>query len=144
MEWLKRQGPWSPGLIDYLKRHHKQYDALIFFTYLYAPTVLGLQIDPGQKHPGSDRPRRAADSSRHLQGRVPPSEGRSATSPRSSGSSSPDTSNGTPSIEETVGCGVELPPHHAYPRSVGQPSGSPDDVGQEPTAAAGEDDDAVG
>ena len=23
MEWLKQQGPWSPGLIDYLERHHQ-------------------------------------------------------------------------------------------------------------------------
>ena len=75
MEWLKRQGPWSPGLIDYLKRHHKQYEALIFFTYLYAPTVLGLQIDPGQEHPDSRGSRRAADPSRHLPGGVPPAEG---------------------------------------------------------------------
>src|SRR5262245_49454054 len=43
LEWLKRQGPWSPGLLEYVKRHHKQYDALIFYTCLYAPTVLGLQ-----------------------------------------------------------------------------------------------------
>ena len=48
MEWLKRQGPWSPGLMEYLKRHHKNYETLIFYTYLYAPTVLGLQIDPGR------------------------------------------------------------------------------------------------
>jgi glycosyltransferase involved in cell wall biosynthesis len=46
LEWLKRQGPWSPGLIDYLERHHQHYDALIFFTYLYAPTVLGLKVAP--------------------------------------------------------------------------------------------------
>jgi glycosyltransferase involved in cell wall biosynthesis len=48
MEWLRRQGPWSPALLDYLKRSHQQYDALIFFTYLYAPTVLGLRIAPGK------------------------------------------------------------------------------------------------
>jgi glycosyltransferase involved in cell wall biosynthesis len=30
------------------KKHHRQYDALIFFTYLYAPTVLGLDIDPSR------------------------------------------------------------------------------------------------
>jgi glycosyltransferase involved in cell wall biosynthesis len=48
MEWLKRQGPWSPGLIDYLQRHHEHYDALIFFTYLYAPTVQGLKIAPAK------------------------------------------------------------------------------------------------
>jgi glycosyltransferase involved in cell wall biosynthesis len=48
MEWLKQQGPWSPALIDYLNRHHRHYDALVFFTYLYAPTVLGLSIDPAR------------------------------------------------------------------------------------------------
>jgi len=45
-DWLKRQGPWCPPLIEYLERHHRAYDALTFFTYLYAPTVLGLRIDP--------------------------------------------------------------------------------------------------
>ena len=48
MEWLRRQGPWSPALLDYISRHYQAYDALIFFTYLYAPTVLGLQITPGR------------------------------------------------------------------------------------------------
>lgn len=47
-KWLEMQGPWSPGLIEYLKRHHHAYDALIFFTYLYAPTVIGVEIDPGR------------------------------------------------------------------------------------------------
>jgi glycosyltransferase involved in cell wall biosynthesis len=48
MEWLKQQGPWCPGLLDYLEKHHGQYDALVFFTYLYAPTVLGLKIAPSK------------------------------------------------------------------------------------------------
>jgi glycosyltransferase involved in cell wall biosynthesis len=48
MEWLKQQGPWSPPLLEYLQRHHASYDALVFYTYLYAPTVLGLQIDPAR------------------------------------------------------------------------------------------------
>lgn len=47
-EWLRQQGPWSPGLLEYLRRHHQHYDVLIFFTYLYAPTVLGLEISPGR------------------------------------------------------------------------------------------------
>jgi glycosyltransferase involved in cell wall biosynthesis len=48
MEWLKQQGPWCPALLEYLQRHHHAYDALAFFTYLYAPTVLGLGIAPGK------------------------------------------------------------------------------------------------
>jgi glycosyltransferase involved in cell wall biosynthesis len=48
MEWLRLQGPWCPGLIDYLRRHQQTYDVLVFFTYLYAPTVLGLEVNPGK------------------------------------------------------------------------------------------------
>ena len=48
MSWLEQQGPWSPDLVNHLTKHHRSYDALIFFTYLYAPTVLGLQIDPAR------------------------------------------------------------------------------------------------
>jgi glycosyltransferase involved in cell wall biosynthesis len=48
LRWLEMQGPWSPPLRDYLVKHHRAYDALIFFTYLYAPTVLGLRVDPGR------------------------------------------------------------------------------------------------
>jgi glycosyltransferase involved in cell wall biosynthesis len=48
MEWLKQQGPWSPALQDYLERHHQNYDILVFFTYLYAPTVLGLRVAPAK------------------------------------------------------------------------------------------------
>jgi glycosyltransferase involved in cell wall biosynthesis len=48
MEWLKQQGPWAPGLVDYLQRHHHAYDVLVFFTYLYAPTVLGIRIAPSK------------------------------------------------------------------------------------------------
>jgi glycosyltransferase involved in cell wall biosynthesis len=46
VEWLRQQGPWCPPLVDYLERNHQQYDVLIFFTYLYAPTVLGLKVAP--------------------------------------------------------------------------------------------------
>ncbi len=48
MEWLRRQGPWMPSLIEYLERNHQQYDVLIFFTYLYAPTVLGIRVAPSK------------------------------------------------------------------------------------------------
>jgi glycosyltransferase involved in cell wall biosynthesis len=48
MEWLRRQGPWTPGLFEYLERQHSQYDVIIFFTYLYAPTVMGLRAAPSR------------------------------------------------------------------------------------------------
>jgi glycosyltransferase involved in cell wall biosynthesis len=46
IEWLRQQGPWCPALIEHLERNHHQYDVLIFFTYLYAPTVLGVRTAP--------------------------------------------------------------------------------------------------
>ena len=46
LEWLRQQGPWCPALIEYLDRSHDHYDLLVFFTYLYAPTVLGMKIAP--------------------------------------------------------------------------------------------------
>jgi glycosyltransferase involved in cell wall biosynthesis len=48
LEWLKQQGPWCPALIEHLKRHQGQYDVLVFFTYLYATTVLGLEVVPSR------------------------------------------------------------------------------------------------
>jgi glycosyltransferase involved in cell wall biosynthesis len=46
MEWVRQQGPWCPALLEHLERNHQQYDILIFFTYLYAPTLLGVRIAP--------------------------------------------------------------------------------------------------
>lgn len=45
-QWVREQGPWSPGLLEYLKSHHAEFDFLIFVTYLYAPTVCGIRIAP--------------------------------------------------------------------------------------------------
>lgn len=41
-DWFHLQGPHSPGLIEYIMRHHNQYDLFVFYTYLYYPTVYGL------------------------------------------------------------------------------------------------------
>ena len=46
VEWLRQQGPWCPALQEYIERNHSQYDILVFFTYLYAPTVLGVAVAP--------------------------------------------------------------------------------------------------
>lgn len=43
-EWMRRQGPWSPELFEYIEQHQDDYDAFIFFTYLYASTYFGLPL----------------------------------------------------------------------------------------------------
>lgn len=44
--WVKLQGPYIPGLINHLQQSHAGYDALIFFTYLYYPTIYGIKVAP--------------------------------------------------------------------------------------------------
>jgi glycosyltransferase involved in cell wall biosynthesis len=43
-EWMDRQGPDSPALLDFIKNKREDYDLFIFFTYLYPPTFHGLPI----------------------------------------------------------------------------------------------------
>lgn len=44
LAWLHREGPWAPGLIDYLKRQHRAYDAVVFFSLPNPLTAYGLPI----------------------------------------------------------------------------------------------------
>jgi len=142
MEWLKRQGPWSPGLIDYLKRQHKQYEALIFFTYLYAPTVIGLQVDPARSiliPTAHDEPPIHLGIYRDVF-RLPKAIGYLTEPERNFVT---QTFERGAVIEETVGCGVDIPPHHAYPRSSAQP-GRPSEVSQDAESAPPDNDEAGG
>ncbi|MBI2188867.1 MAG: glycosyltransferase [Acidobacteria bacterium] len=45
-EWVRRIGPTSPALIEYLKRHHRAYDALVFYSLYHPTTVIGLDVAP--------------------------------------------------------------------------------------------------
>jgi glycosyltransferase involved in cell wall biosynthesis len=45
-EWVRQLGPNSPGLIDHLKRHHRSYDAVLFFSLYHATTVFGVGAAP--------------------------------------------------------------------------------------------------
>lgn len=42
--WIDAQGPVAPGLEEHLSTHGALYDAVVFFTYLYATTVRGLPL----------------------------------------------------------------------------------------------------
>jgi glycosyltransferase involved in cell wall biosynthesis len=45
-EWVRRLGPSSPGLVDFLKRHHRNFDAVVFFSLYHATTVQGVAAAP--------------------------------------------------------------------------------------------------
>jgi len=46
MEWVRRLGPSSPGLIEHLKRQQRAYDALVFFSLIHWTTVHGIAVAP--------------------------------------------------------------------------------------------------
>ena len=115
IEWLKQQGPWCPALIEYLERNQQQYDVLVLFTYLYAPTVLGAKIAP---HKTLLIPTAHDEPAIHLGiykelfsqpagiGYNTESEKRFLTTHFSIRAME----------EEIIGCGVELPQAQQYPR----------------------------
>jgi glycosyltransferase involved in cell wall biosynthesis len=44
LEWIKEQGPISTPLLNAISAAREQYDAFLFFTYLYATTFFGLPL----------------------------------------------------------------------------------------------------
>jgi glycosyltransferase involved in cell wall biosynthesis len=48
LDWMIRQGPRTPDLLAHLKAAEAQFDAFVFFTYLYYPTYFGLQLVAGK------------------------------------------------------------------------------------------------
>lgn len=46
LAWPDRQGPVCPGLLEFLHAHGREYDAVLFYTYIYGPTALGLPLVP--------------------------------------------------------------------------------------------------
>ena len=108
--WLEQQGPWCPALIEHLEHKHRSYDALIFFTYLYAPTVLGLRVDARRSilvPTAHDEPAIRLDMYKDVFARPAAIAYNTAVERsflRNRFAIGADT-------EETVGCGVDLPPH---------------------------------
>ena len=119
-EWLKRQGPWSPGLLAYLEQHHRSYATLIFFTYLYAPTVLGLRVDPARSilvPTAHDEPAIRLGLYREVFS-LPAGIAYNTNVER--GFLRQLFSIGA-KFEETVGCGVELPPSRLHDLPASKP-----------------------
>lgn len=48
-EFIRFQGPWCPGLVDWLRAQAAGYDAVVFCTYLYATTYFGMRAVPAAK-----------------------------------------------------------------------------------------------
>ena len=44
--WLEEHGPVTPALIEHLRAHEQDYDALVFFSYRYWTSYFGLQVAP--------------------------------------------------------------------------------------------------
>ncbi len=116
MEWLKQQGPWCPPLIEYLRRNQQQYDVLVFFTYLYAPTVLGLEVNPGKSvlvSTAHDEPAIQLEIFKDVFSKpgaicyLTDSEQQFVQRQFSE----------RPLLEEVIGVGVDIPQQQAYPRT---------------------------
>jgi glycosyltransferase involved in cell wall biosynthesis len=142
MEWLKQQGPWCPALNEHLKRHHQQYDVLIFFTYLYAPTVLGLEVAAARSilvSTAHDEPAIRLEIFRDVFARpaaicyLTESERRFVQ----------EFFADRPLLEETTGVGIDIPQSQPYPRmppppaedEVERPGDGGRDAGESPAEA---------
>jgi glycosyltransferase involved in cell wall biosynthesis len=42
--WFYLQGPLCPGLVSHLKSHSLEFDRVFFITYLYYPTIWGINV----------------------------------------------------------------------------------------------------
>jgi glycosyltransferase involved in cell wall biosynthesis len=121
LDWVRRKGPWTPGLLDHLKRQHRNYDALVFFGLMTATTVFGLPTAPEQSvlfpHLDLKPTLRLALWPELLL--MPRALGLLSTSERRILHAFLRVQ---PHHEELVGIGVEPSPQQAYPRHQQDPS----------------------
>jgi glycosyltransferase involved in cell wall biosynthesis len=45
-QWLEEHGPVTPELVEHLRRHETEYDAIVFFSYRYWTTYFGMRVAP--------------------------------------------------------------------------------------------------
>ena len=134
--WARRLGPQSNGLLDYLRRHHRNYDVLVFFSLVHATTVDGLGIAPERSivFPHLQlRPSLRFGLWRDLLGTTRGvgllSEAERGLLARYIGVH--------PRVEEMVGIGIDPPPQLGYPRHQQNPA---DALGREDEAPEEEED----
>lgn len=132
IEWVRRLGPTSPGLIDYIKRQHRNYDAIVFFSLLHATTLQGFAVAPERSilfpylhlHPAlrfgvwSD-----LLASARAVGYVSAAERKVARAYLRYGVAA----------EEVVGIGVDTPQQQSYPRHQQDPADNPATEDEETT-----------
>jgi glycosyltransferase involved in cell wall biosynthesis len=135
-EWLKQQGPWCPALVDYLRKHQHEFDVLVFFTYLYAPTVEGLAVNPGKSvlvATAHDEPPIRLGIYRDVFSRPAAICYLTDSERRLVHDLFPDR----PLIEEIVGVGVDLPQSQRYPRLPDEAGDDVDDEAREADGSGG-------
>jgi glycosyltransferase involved in cell wall biosynthesis len=134
-QWLEQQGPWCPALLEHLERHHRSYDALIFFTYLYAPTVLGLRVAPERSilvPTAHDEPAIHLGIYREMFALPAAVAYNTEVERRFLTAEFPIRA----VAEETVGCGVDLPQQSHAPAAASGDAGAPADAEAPPPAEA--------
>jgi glycosyltransferase involved in cell wall biosynthesis len=133
MEWLKQQGPWCPPLIEYLRRNQQQYDVLIFFTYLYATTVHGIDVNPGRSvllPTAHDEPAIRLGIYQEVIAKAAALCYLTESERRFVQEAFPDR----PLLEDLTGVGVDIPQQQPHPRMPDSPE--PDAAGAPAQAAA--------
>jgi glycosyltransferase involved in cell wall biosynthesis len=136
MEWLKQQGPWCPSLLEHLRRQQQHYDVFVFFTYLYAPTVLGLEICPSRSvlvPTAHDEPVIHLDVFKDVFRRPAAMIYNTDSERRFVKSAFPDR----PLLEEVAGVGVDLPQQNPYPRMPAVADEDGDDTPEDMNDSAG-------
>ena len=130
MEWLKQQGPWCPALIEHLRRQQSQFDVLVFFTYLYAPTVLGLEVCPSRSvlvPTAHDEPAIQLGIFKEVFSRPAAIIYNTDAEQQFVKATFPNR----PLLEEVAGAGVDLPQDNPYPRMPPPPEEDAETSGDE-------------
>jgi glycosyltransferase involved in cell wall biosynthesis len=123
LEWVRRLGPWAPGLIEHLTRQQRTYDALVFFSLWHPTTVQGLKVAPERSilfpYLQLRRELRFGLWAELLS--VPRALGYVSAAERRLAR---QYVRATPHADELVGIGIDPPPHQAYPRHQQDPADS--------------------